>query len=459
MKQDPSPSQTTEQFTDPIVPLDTISEHLASGDNEAVKADLVLLHPGELAFILESSAPEIRQRLWSLIPAELEGDILPSLHEKVRSSIINTMEDSAVVAAATMMETNDLAEVIEDLSDNLSEFVLNSLDDDHRLRLEANMAYADGTAGRLMTTDVISVRADVTLAVVLRYLRRYPSLPKYTDNLMVTNEQGIFLGTISVGDAVTGNPEDTVEKAMHLLADWITADGSEQQVAEKFERRDLISLAVVDDDKKLLGRITVDEAINIIRTQADHSILASAGLNKEEDLFAPVIPSVLRRGLWLGINLVTVFLAAWVIGRFEEALDKIVALAVLMPIVASMGGIAGGQTLTLTIRAISLGQISSTNLRWLTNKELAVGLVNGIGWSIVVALVTYFWFQQLGIALIIAAAMTLNLVAAALSGVAIPVILDRLGIDPAISGAVVLTTVTDIIGFLSFLGLATLFLL
>jgi magnesium transporter len=209
----------------------------------------------------------------------------------------------------------------------------------------------------------------------------------------------------------------------------------------------------------LLGRITIDDVVDIIREEADRALLASAGLEQEEDLFAPVIPSAKRRAVWLGINLVTVFAAAWVIGRFEEALDKIVALAVLMPVVASMGGIAGSQTLTLTIRGLALDQIAAGNVRWLTVKEVLVGVINGVAWAIVVALVAYLWFQSTGIAAVIAAAMVLNLLAAAASGVAIPLILNRLGIDPALSGAVILTTVTDVVGFLSFLGLASLFLL
>jgi len=310
-----------------------------------------------------------------------------------------------------------------------------------------------------MSADVISVRKDVTLAVVLRYLRRLKPLPPHTDALMVIDDHGIYLGKLTIANVVTELPDTLVAEVMGEAIDWVRADASEHDVAVLFERRDLVSVAVVSEQGELLGRITVDEAVDIILAEADKALLASAGLNEDEDLFAPVLPSARRRAVWLGINLATVFLAAWVIGRFEEALDKIVALAVLLPVVASMGGIAGSQTLTLTIRGLALGQVSSANLRWLSNKELAVGLLNGIAWSLVVALVTYAWFQDMGIALIIAAAMVLNLVAAAFSGVLIPVILNRMGIDPALSGAVVLTTVTDVVGFLSFLGLATLFLL
>ncbi|MFW2373698.1 MAG: magnesium transporter, partial [Gammaproteobacteria bacterium] len=340
-----------------------------------------------------------------------------------------------------------------------SEAVLESLDEDRRQRLEATLSFTEGTAGRLMSTDVISVRTDVTLAVVLRYLRRLKPLPAHTDALMVIDEHGTYLGKLTLADAVSEHPSATVAEVMQQAADSVRADASEHDVALLFERRDLISVAVVDEQAKLLGRVTVDNVVDIILAEADKALLASAGLDEDEDLFAPVLPSAKRRALWLGINLVTVFMAAWVIGQFEAVLDKIVALAVLMPVVASMGGIAGSQTLTLTIRGLALGQVSSSNLRWLGNKELAVGLLNGVAWAIVVSIVTYAWFQDTGIALIIAAAMMLNLVAAAFSGVLIPVILTRMNIDPALSGAVVLTTVTDVVGFLSFLGLATLFLL
>lgn len=310
-----------------------------------------------------------------------------------------------------------------------------------------------------MSTDVISVRTDVTLAVALRYLRRLKPLPPHTDALMVTDDHGTYLGKLTLADAVSEHPDTLVADVMREAADRVQADTSDHDVAILFERRDLISVAVVDEQSQLLGRITIDNVVDIILAQADKALLASAGLVEDEDLFAPVLPSAKHRAIWLGINLLTVFIAAWVIGRFEAVLDKIVVLAVLMPVVASMGGIAGSQTLTLTIRGLALGQVSSSNLRWLGNKELNVGLLNGFVWAIVVAIVTFAWFQDTGIALIIAAAMMLNLVTAAVSGVLIPVILTRMGIDPALSGAVVLTTVTDVVGFLSFLGLATLFLL
>jgi magnesium transporter len=276
---------------------------------------------------------------------------------------------------------------------------------------------------------------------------------------MVIDDEGLYLGKLDVADVLTSNPETEVEAIMQPEAATVRDNLSEHDVAALFERRDLISVAVLDSTGKLLGRITIDDIVDVIREESDRALLRSAGLNDEEDMFAPVLPSARRRGVWLGINLITVFIAAWVIGRFEEALEQIVALAVLLPIVASMGGIAGSQTLTLTIRALALNQIANANVRWLLTKEVLVGAVNGMVWAVVVALVTYLWFGDIGIALIIGVALILNLLAAALSGIVIPLLLNRWGIDPALSGAVILTTVTDVIGFLSFLGLATLFLI
>ncbi|MCW9047826.1 MAG: magnesium transporter [Gammaproteobacteria bacterium] len=439
--------------------IDYIIGNLKSADDNAVSIHLELLHPAEIASLLESLPPELRQRLWRLIPHEVEGETLSYLGDEARGSIIEKMQHAEVVAATETMNVEDLADVMDVLSDDISEAVLKSLDDDHRHRLETALSFTDNTAGRLMSTDVISVRKDVTLAVVLRYLRRLKPLPPHTDALMVIDEHGTYLGKLSLASAVSEHPDTIVSEVMLQAKDWVQADANEHDVAVLFQQRDLISVAVVDEFSKLLGRITIDNVVDIIVAEADKTFLASAGLVEDEDLFARVLPSTRRRSVWLGINLITVFMAASVIGLFQEVLDKVVVLAILMPVAASMGGIAGSQTLTLTIRGLALGQVSSSNLRWLGNKELNVGLLNGLIWAIIVAVVTFIWFQEVAIALIIGAAMMLNLVAAALSGVLIPVILNRLGIDPALSGAVVLTTVTDIVGFLSFLGLATLFLL
>ncbi len=439
--------------------LEWVLHDLENGQEQALSQALEEVHPAEAANLLESLTPEQRSAVWEAVPSEQEGEVLSYLRDEARAGIIESMDHEQLVAAADTMDAEDLAEVLEEVPAPLTDYILLAMDQDHRKRLEAVMSHAEGSAGRLMSTDVISVRKDVSLAVVLRWLRRHQALPPHTDALMVIGEDGRYQGKLDMADVVTGDPDALVETTMREEADWIRAGASDHEVATLFERRDLISLAVLDDDGLLLGRITVDDAVDLIREEADRTLMKSAGLEEEEDLFAPVVPSARRRGLWLGINLITVFLAAWVIGRFEEALDKIVALAVLMPVVASMGGIAGSQTLTLTIRGLALDQIAKSNVRWLTMKELSVGALNGLVWAFVVAFVAYLWFGDPGLAAIIGVAMVLNLLAAALAGVSVPLILQRMGIDPALSGAVILTTVTDVIGFLSFLGLASVFLL
>ncbi|MDH5393650.1 MAG: magnesium transporter [Gammaproteobacteria bacterium] len=440
-------------------PLDNIIGSLKAGDDSAVVAQLEQLHISDVAASLESLPPDLRQQLWEILPQEIEGETLTHLSEEVRARIIGDMENAELVAATQTMEVEDLADVIDELPEDVSEAILDSLNNERRQRLENTLSFADGTAGRLMSTDVISVRTNVSLAVVLRYLRYLKPLPLHTDALMVTDENGIYLGKLAISTVVSEHPETMVGDVMQTDIDQVQANASDHDVATLFERRDLISVAVLDEANHLLGRITIDNVVDIIMAEADKALLASGGLKEDEDLFSPVFSSAKRRAVWLGINLLTVFLAAWVIGRFEEVLDKIVALAVLMPVAASMGGIAGSQSLTLTIRGLAMGQVTSANLRWLGNKELAVGLLNGLVWALVVALVTYAWFQNTGIALVIAAALMLNLIVATFSGVLIPVVLTRMNIDPALSGAVVLTTVTDVVGFLCFLGLATLFLL
>lgn len=432
---------------------------LEAGRLESMSNTMQEMHPAEISNLLESLPPVQRREVWGLVPDELEGEILTYLHDEARASILSQMEQEEIVAAAESMDVEDLAEVMDDLPEDINETILQSLEEDHRKRLLEVQNFEEGSAGRLMSTDVISVREYVSLAVVLRWLRRHSVLPPHSDTIMVIGEDREYRGKLNMSDLVTGDPESLVRDVMDINAEVVTADMDARDVATLFERRDLVSVPVLDEQEHLLGRITIDDIVDVIREEADRAIMNSAGLDKEEDLFAPVLPSAKRRGLWLGINLVTVFLAAWVIGLFEEVLAQIVALAILLPVVASMGGIAGSQTLTLTIRGLALDQIHPSNMKWLTIKEILVGVLNGAVWALIVAFVSYLWFREEGIALVIGTAMIFNLIAAAFSGVAIPIILNRMGIDPALSGAVILTTVTDIIGFLSFLGLASLFLI
>ncbi|MCG6939267.1 MAG: magnesium transporter [Gammaproteobacteria bacterium] len=457
----PTESQNTEiqEETDSIDLLNQIVADIDAGNHETIASTLEEAHPAVVANLIESLPQEHRAVVWEAVPEDQEAEILTHMHDDARDSVIGGMEEGELLAAAEAMDPEDLAEIIDDLPQKRIEALLEALDNDYRSRLEFVLNFEEDSAGRLMSRDVISVRPDVSLAVVLRWLRLHKKLPPYTDSLMVIDETDHYIGKIEISDILTGDPDELVATLMHPDTTSINATMSEHDVAAIFEDRDLISVAVVNDDGLLLGRITIDDVVDVIREESERALLHSAGLSEDEDMFAPVLPSAMRRGIWLGINLITVFAAAWVIGRFEEALDKIVALAVLMPVVASMGGIAGSQTLTLTIRGLALDQIAAANIRWLTTKEFLVGATNGVVWSIIVAAVAYLWFGDPGIAMILGVAMILNLLAAALSGVAIPLLLHRWGIDPALSGAVILTTVTDIIGFLSFLGLATLFLL
>ncbi len=420
---------------------------------------LSALTEAELANLLESLPPEQRTALWDSCPESRQGDLLPYLRDEVRASVIGTMAEDALVSVVQVMPAEDMAEVIDDLPADVSEAILDSLDAENRKRVERVLAYEEGTAGRLMSLNVLSVSPDVTLAVVLRWLRRHETLPAHTDSLMVVSDKGTYLGKLAMDAIVTGNPDTLVENKMDRDAAAITATTSEHDVAGIFDRCELISVAVVDDEGMLLGRITFDDAMTVLKDEADHALLKSAGLAEEEDLFAPAIPSAKRRGIWLGINLITVFLAAWVVSQFEEVLGQLVALAILMPVVASMGGIAGSQTLTLTIRGMALDQIATGNVRWLTRKELTVGAINGAVWAFVVSLAVYLWFNNVGLSIVIAVAMMLNLLVAALCGVGVPLMLKRAGADPALAGAVILTTVTDVVGFFTFLGLASVFLI
>lgn len=439
--------------------LDKVNEALTTERPESVLAEeLIDRHPSEIGLALESIPHREREQLWNLLTPAQQAQVLIHLHETVRDSLIEGMDSPALIAVVENMDVDDLADIIEILPKDVTTDLFQGLDARHRQRLETTLSFEEGTAGRLMYTDVVSIRADLTMDKAQRYLRRR-GLPSHSDGVMVTDRDGNYLGKLFFSALLGGDSGVKVAEVMDTEADWVAANMPEHEVANLFERHDLISAAVVDEEGKLLGHIPVIEAMRVIRAEGDQALLQMSGFAEEEDLFAPMLPSARRRAVWLGINLVTAFLAAWVIGLFSETLEKVVALAVLMPIVASMGGIAGSQTLTLIIRGLALNQVGSANARWLTGKELSIGTLNGLLWALVVAVVAMLWFHDYRIGVVIAAAMVINLVAAALSGIAIPLVLKRMGIDPALSGAVILTTVTDVVGFMSFLGLGTLFLL
>jgi magnesium transporter len=416
------------------------------------------MHPAEIASLIESLPPAQREIVWEFVDPDLEGDVLIELNEEVRAELIGGMDADELIAATEGMEVDDLADLVGDLPETLNERVLRSMDAQDRERLTAVLAFEQDSAGGLMNLDAVTVRPDVTLEVVLRYLRMRGELPDRTDRLFVVNRHDQYLGGVDITRLLTEDPEKTVGEVMDSTIGGIAPDRPAREVAKLFEDRDLVSAAVVSADGKLLGRITIDDVVDVIREEADHSVMRMAGLDEDEDMFAGVVRTARRRALWLAINLATAILAANVVGLFESTIEKVVALAVLMPIVASMGGIAGSQTLVLIIRGIALGQVEQANARWLLTRELAVGVLNGLGMAALVGISAWIWFDQWKVGAIICAALLINLFAAALVGVGVPLTLKRLGIDPAIAGSVVLTTFTDCIGFASLLGLGTLFL-
>jgi len=376
----------------------------------------------------------------------------------VRLGLIEHTDEDDLIAAAGSLETDDLADIFEDLPKAVLHQVVRSMSNQDRRRLQSVMSYDEDSAGGLMNPDMVTIRPNVDLDVVLRYLRQRGELPANTDKLFVVDRDDRYLGVLNISDLLTQSKKESVSHAMVTDQKALPPTLSANEVALFFEDYNLVSAPVVDENNQLLGRITVDDVVDVIRDEADRSLLSLAGLDEDDDMFAPVTRSAKRRAVWLGINLFTAFLAAWVIGLFAETIEQIVALAVLMPIVASMGGIAGSQTLMLVIRGIALNQIGNTNARWLLWKELAVGSLNGILWASVVAVITGLWFQSQSLGLLIGVALIINLIIAALAGATIPLTLKRMNIDPAIAGGVILTTVTDVIGFFSFLGLATIFL-
>lgn len=439
--------------------LKLASQALESGRLGPVRRLVNTLSPAEIGNLLESLPPEKRLMVWGLVDPEDDGEVLVHVGEEVRESLIRDMDAEELVAAAETLDVDDLADLMEDLPDHLVDEVLRSMDRENRERLEQVLAYPEDTAGRLMNPEVVTVRADVSVDVVLRYLRMRGDLPENTDHLYVVSRRHQYLGRLALSTLITTDPERAVNELIDDSQPALRATDAVDAVAREFADRDWVSAPVVDENNILLGRITIDDVVDIIRAQAEHQALGAAGLDEDEDLFSPVRRATRRRALWLGINLLTAFLASWVIGNFEGALQQVVALAVLMPVVASMGGVAGTQTLTLIVRGLALGQVGMGNLRTLVLKELAVGLLNGMLWAAVVGAVAWLWFGDPRIALVIAAAIAINLGAAALAGVLIPLALKRMAIDPALAGGVVLTTVTDCVGFLAFLGLGTLLLL
>lgn len=448
----------TEERLDQIqTQLGEVNNALSSGTFTQISRMINGLRAVEIAHLIESSPPASRRILWQLIDDDLEGEVLQELSEDVQGQIVRRMDVAKVAELTEGMDTDDIADLLQQLPDRVIQEVLEAMDAQNRSRVETVLAYGEDTAGGLMDTDIITIRAGLTLDVVLRYLRRHDELPASTDSLIVVNRKDEFVGTLPLAKLLTSPTGITVREIMRTNIEAIPADLPDNIVASLFEKHDWVSAPVIDINGKVLGRITIDDVVDVIREDADHSLMSMAGLGEEEDTFATVIRTAPRRAIWLGVNLLTAILASSVINIFQDAIDKVVALAVLMPIVASMGGVAGSQTLTVVIRGMALGQIGRNNISWLLSREVRVGLLNGILWAGIMAIITGLWFNDITISYIIAAALVINLFTAAAAGAILPITLRSMNIDPALAGSVALTTITDVVGFFAFLGLASYF--
>lgn len=429
---------------------------LETGAVATVRAMLSELPGAEIAHIVESSPPRQRAILWQLISLDKEGEVFQELSENLQADILKSMDTEAVASLIEGLETDDIADILQQLPNRLIPDVLAVMDSQDRQRVERVLSYDEESAGGLMNTDAITVRADLSLDVVLRYLRRHDDIPDMTDNLFVVNRNDRYLGSLPLKKLLTSDASMTVRELMQTDIDPIHANTPDSEVSHLFERHDWISAPVVDDNNTLLGRITIDDVIDVIREDADQSLLGLAGLD-DEDTFATVRRTVPRRALWLSLNLLAVFISANVINLFNATIEKVVALAILLPIVASMGGVAGSQTLTVVIRGIAMGQITSRNARWLVGREVSVAAINGAVLALIAGILASVWFSDYRLGLVIASAMVINLLMAALTAVLIPLGLRKADIDPALAGGMMITTLTDAIGFFVFLGLATLF--
>ncbi|MBE1287165.1 MAG: magnesium transporter [Alteromonadaceae bacterium] len=443
----------------PVNQVSMIIDALNAGKFVSVRKILHETPACDVALILESSPSKTRDELWELLDADYHGDVLEELSEDVRNGIISKMMPDNVVEALEDMDTDDLAETLSTLPVDVVQDILDSMDAQDRQRAEQALSYGEETAGFIMNTDTITLRPDVSIDVILRYLRLRGELPENTDTFYVVNRSDVLIGSVPVTRLLTSPSEMTVSEIMDEEPEVITVSTPDDQVAMLFERYNWLSAPVVDENHLLVGRVTIDDVVDIIREDAEHSMMSMAGLDDEEDTFAPVMQSTKRRSVWLGVNLVTALLAAMVSDLFEQTLAQLAVLAILNTIVPSMGGVAGNQTLTLVIRGMALGHVNESNQKFLISKELAIGFLNGMIWAVLIATVVALWKQDFQLGVIIAFAMMMNMVAAGLSGATLPLIMKKLKIDPALAGSVILTTITDVVGIFAFLGTATLFLI
>ncbi|MGB0545134.1 MAG: magnesium transporter [Candidatus Pseudothioglobus sp.] len=441
------------------VSLQNLMTALEASDHDEAKLQIQDLHPGELALLFEAIQPKDRSILWPGIEISVQGEILKEVNEDVQSQLIAEMSVDSLVKATEKLDTDDLADIVPNMPESAVHSLLLTLDFKHRERLNKVLSYPENSAGGLMNTDFITVRPDVSIRAVIRYLRLLKEMPVDTDQVFVVDRNFNYLGSLLITSLLTAEPQEMVEKFIsNDFSKPVDADTDESEVALLFEQRNLISAPVIDEDNQLVGRITIDDVVDVIRDQAEHSVMSMVGLDEDEDVFAPILHSSKKRSIWLGVNLITALIAVYFIGLFEATLQQKIALAILMPVVASMGGIAGTQTLIIVTRGIATGKVTTANIKALINKELAVSGLNGIIWSLVIGLITYYWFSDLLLSLIIALAIITNLIVAAFSGAFLPLLLSKLRIDPALAGGVILTTITDVIGFVAFLGLAALFI-
>lgn len=417
------------------------------------------LHPADVANVLESLPPKERTLVWHLAAPEEDGEVLLEVSDAVRETLIESMDTEELLAAVDDLDADELAELAGDLPHQVVYEALQTRDAEERAQVQAAMSYEDDQVGAIMDFELVSIRADVACEVVLRYLRRFESLPDHTDKIFVVDHDDVLQGVLPIRKLLVADPEELVENVMATDVVRFRPEDNVEEAAQAFERYDLVTAPVVDADKKLIGRITIDEMVDVIREETEADMLNMAGLQEEEDLFAPIWDSVKNRWMWLAINLCTAFIASRVIGAFEGSIEKIVALAALMPIVAGIGGNSGNQTITMIVRAMAMGQLSGLQAGRLLKKEVGVALVNGLIWGTVMGVVSWLLYDSFGIGLVMVAAMTLNLLLAATVGVLIPVAMDKAGRDPALGSSVLITAVTDSGGFLIFLGLATIFLM
>jgi magnesium transporter len=433
-----------------------VTDALRSGTASDVAAVLADISPGDIAHLISSSPPSTRDELWTLLDHEQEADVLNELPDDIRNTFLAELQPEAVAEIISQLDDDDVADILHELPQADTDKILGSLTDDDRDRFETALSYPDDVAGGLMSTDTLTIRADLSMDVVLRYLRRHTRLPENTDSLIVVNRDHKYVGLLPVRTLLVSDPHVSVREMMKTEREPLDAMTSADEVARRFERNDWISAPVVDPQGKLLGRITIDDVVDVIREQADHSLAVMAGLG-DGDVFTTVLATAPQRAIWLAINLATAILAASVIAFYQDTIEKVVALAVLMPIVASMGGIAGTQSLTVLIRAMAMGQINDRTEIWLVRREIFVSIINGLIWAFVIAIIAAYWFDDTKLGLIIAFAIIINLITAGIAGASLPLILDRLRIDPALAGGVVLTTITDVVGFFAFLGVAAYF--